>query len=129
VVLWGCSSTLLKAAYDMPGADEVNVLVFSMLGGMATLGVYGMARGRRGAADRREWTRSLLPMGMLAAGDIGFIVATRYGPVSLTTPLSGAYPVVTVIFARFVLGERIGSWQGVSIAAILVGMALTPGRG
>lgn len=129
VVLWGCSSTLLKAAYHMPGADEANVLVFSMLGGMATLGVYGMARGRRGAADRREWTRSLLPMGMLAAGDIGFIVATRYGPVSLTTPLSGAYPVVTVIFARFVLGERISSWQGVSIAAILVGMALTTGRG
>ena len=129
LVLWGCSSTLLKAAYHMPGADEVNVMVFSVVGGMATLGVYGMARGRKGAADTVEWKRSALPMLMLAGGDIGFIVATRYGPVSLTTPLSGAYPVVTVIFARFVLGERIGIWQGVSIAAILVGMALTSGPG
>jgi drug/metabolite transporter (DMT)-like permease len=68
-------------------------------------------------------------MGMLAGGDIGFIVATRYGPVSLTTPLSGAYPVVTVIFARLVLGERIGFLQGLCIAAILGGMALTPGSG
>jgi drug/metabolite transporter (DMT)-like permease len=56
-------------------------------------------------------------------------VATRYGPVSLTSPLSGAYPVVTVVFARFALGERISFWQGVSIAVILVGMVLTPGAG
>ena len=129
LVLWGCSSTLLKAAYRLPGADEVNVLVFSTLGGMLTLGTYGLLRGRQGAADPREWTRSFVPMGMLAGGDIGFIVATRYGPVSLTTPLSGAYPVITVIFARLVLGERIGFLQGACIAAILGGMALTPGGG
>src|SRR5437899_2917850 len=82
LLLWGCSSTLLKAAYRLPGADEVNVLVFSTLGGMATLGLYGVARGREGSAGAREWTRSFVPMGMLAGGDIGFIVATRYGPVS-----------------------------------------------
>ena len=58
------------------------------MGGMATLGVYGMARGRKGAADTGEWKRSALPMLMLAGGYIGFIVATRYGPVSLTTPLT-----------------------------------------
>ena len=127
LVLWGCSSTLLKAAYRMPGADEVNALVFSTLGGMATLGVYGLSSGRPGSGDAREWTRALLPMGMLAGGDIGFVVATRYGPVSLTTPLSGAYPLVTLVFARLVLGERVSPWQGVCIAAILGGMALTPG--
>src|SRR5262245_3881420 len=129
LLLWGCSSTLLKVAYRMPAADEVNVLVFSTLGGMATLGVYGMARGRASPAGAGDWVRSFVPMGMLAGGDIGFIVATRYGPVSLTTPLSGAYPVITVIFARFALGERIGALQTVSIAAILAGMMLTPGSG
>ena len=72
---------------------------------------------------------SFLPMGMLAGGDIGFIVATRYGPVSLTTPLSGAYPIVTVIFARVVLRERITLSQGICIAAILSGMALASGSG
>ena len=127
LVLWGCSSTLLKAAYRLPGADEVNALLFSLLGGMATLGVYGLWRGRPGAGNAREWTRALVSMGMLAAGDIGFIVATRYGPVSLTTPLSGAYPVVTLIFARLALGERVSPWQALWIATILGGMALTPG--
>jgi drug/metabolite transporter (DMT)-like permease len=127
LIVWGCSSTLLKAAYRLPGADETKVLVLNTVGAMATLGVYGLARGRQGPHDRSEWTRSFLPMGMLAGGDIGFIIATRYGPVSLTTPLSGAYPVVTVVFARLVLGERIGGWQATCIAAILGGMALTPG--
>jgi drug/metabolite transporter (DMT)-like permease len=120
-VIWGCSSTLLKWSYHLPGADEVNVMVFNTVGDALTLGVYGVARGRQGSHDRGEWTRSLLPMGMMAGGDIGFIVATRYGPVSLTTPFSGAYPVITVVFARLVLKERISAWQGLSIAAILAG--------
>jgi len=129
LILWGTSSTLLKVIYGLPGADEANVLVFALVGALATLGLYGIVRGRQGAADPREWRRAAIPMLMLAGGDVGFIVATRYGPVSLTTPLSGAYPAVTVVFARFALGERIAFWQGVSIAAILVGMALTPGTG
>ncbi len=127
VVCWGCSSTLLKAAYQHPGADEADALVFSVMSGLATLGVYGLLRGRPQDAEAHEWRRALLPMGMLAAGDVGFIVATRYGPVSLTTPLSGAYPVVTLIYARLALGERISPWQAVWIATIFGGMALTPG--
>ena len=127
--LWGCSSTLIKAAYRLPGADEVNVLVFNTISAMATLGGYGLLRGGARGSGHGEWLRSFVPMSMLAAGDIGFIVATRYGPVSLTTPLSGAYPLVTVIFAWLVLGERVSRWQAACIAGILVGMACTPGAG
>jgi drug/metabolite transporter (DMT)-like permease len=129
LVLWGTSGTLLKAAYLLPGANEVNVMVYNLAGALATLGLYGVLGGRGGATDRREWARSFAPMAMLAGGDIGFILATRWGPVSLTSPLSGAYPLVTVIFARVVLGERIGSLQAACIVAILGGMALAPGAG
>lgn len=127
LLIWGCSSTLVKAAYRLPGADEVNVMVFNVIGASLTLGVYGLSRGLRGKHEGREWTLSLVPMGMLAGGDIGFIVATRYGPVSLTTPLSGAYPIITVLFARFVLHETITRWQGTCIASILAGMGLAAG--
>jgi drug/metabolite transporter (DMT)-like permease len=129
LVLWGTSGTLLKHAYTLPGADEVNVLVFNTVGAAVTLGSYGLLYGLRGEHSRREWGSSFLPMGMLAGGDIGFILATRYGPVSLTAPISGAYPLVTVIFARLVLAERIGVWQAISIAAILGGMLFAPGQG
>jgi drug/metabolite transporter (DMT)-like permease len=127
LVLWGASSTLLKAAYGLPGADEVNVMIYNLAGALPTLGAYGLLRGRDGTIGHGEWARSLLPMGMLAGGDIGFILATRFGPVSLTTPLSGAYPLITVIFARFVLNERISARQAICIVSILAGMALTPG--
>jgi drug/metabolite transporter (DMT)-like permease len=127
VLLWGSAGTILKAGYERPGADEANALVFSALGAALTLGLYGVLRGLRGARGRGEWRRSFLPMGMLVGGEIAFIVATRYGPVSLTAPISGAYPLVTVIFARLVLDERIGWLQGVCIAAILGGIVLAPG--
>jgi len=129
LLAWGFSSTLVKAAYRLPGADEINMLVFNTLGAFLTLGIYGLRHGSQGAHNRREWTRSFVPMGMLAGGDIGFIVATRYGPVSLTTPLSGAYPIVTVLFARLVLNERTTLRQGVCIGAILGGMAIASSAG
>jgi len=129
LLAWGFSSTLVKAAYRLPGADEINMLVFNTLGAFLTLGIYGLRHGRQGVHDRREWTRSFVPMGMLAGGDIGFIVATRYGPVSLTTPLSGAYPIVTVLFARLVLNERTTLGQGFCIGAILGGMAIASSAG
>lgn len=31
-------------------------------------------------------------MGRMAPGDIGLILAARYGPVSLTSPITGARP-------------------------------------
>ncbi len=127
LVLWGATGTIVKAAYDLPGADEANVLVFSAVGSTLTLGLYGALRGLRRLPDRGEVRRAFLPMAMLVGGEIGFIVATRYGPVSLTAPISGAYPIVTVVFARLVLDERIGVWQGLCIAAILGGLFIAPG--
>src|SRR2546425_7441574 len=73
LLLWGCSSTLLKAAYRLPGADEVNVLVFSTLGGMATLGVYSVARGRRGSAGGGGGGAGLPAVGGGAGGAAGVL--------------------------------------------------------
>jgi drug/metabolite transporter (DMT)-like permease len=66
--------------------------------------------------------RSFLPMGMMASGDLGVLVASRYGEISIVTPLTGAYPLVTLAFAALVLRERIILLQWGCIAAILVGM-------
>ena len=54
----------------------------------------------------------------------GVIVASRYGPISYVTPLTGAYPVVTLAFAALVLKERISPLQYLCIAAIIIGMLL-----
>jgi drug/metabolite transporter (DMT)-like permease len=129
--LWGAAQTLLKYAYGFPHASEVNAMVFMTMGGWLTLGVYGLLYGRRSASQEasatqriREWGRAMFPMGMMAGGDAAVLVATRFGPVSIVAPLTGAYPIVTIAFAALALRERVTLLQAASIAATLAGMCL-----
>jgi drug/metabolite transporter (DMT)-like permease len=75
----------------------------------------------------QEWLHSFVPMGMMAGGSLGLIIAARYGPISIVSPLIGAYPVVTLIFAAVVLKEHITRLQYGCIGAIVVGILLCPG--
>jgi drug/metabolite transporter (DMT)-like permease len=123
LLLWGGSQTIVKYDYSL-GATDANMSLYSTIGALLTLGVYGAWRGRAGTHSVAEWTRSFMPMGMMAAGDLGVLIASRYGEISIVTPLSGAYPLVTLAFAALVLRERIMLLQWVCIVAILVGMLL-----
>ena len=86
--------------------------------------IYGVWKGRAGTHSVIEWTRSFLPMGMMAAGDLGVLIASRYGKISIVTPLTASYPLVTLAFAALVLRERIKLLQWGCIAAVLAGMYL-----
>ncbi len=123
LVLWGAAQTIVKYDYGL-GATDVNMSLYSVFGALLTLGAYGLLKGRAGTHSLVEWTRSFLPMGMMAAGDLGVLVASRYGKISIVTPLTAAYPLVTLAFAALVLRERITSLQWGCIIAILVGMVL-----
>lgn len=126
LMCWATSGTILKHAYSLPAANEINVLVSSTIGGVLTLGIYGWLKGRHGAHSVREYAHALVPMGMMAGGNIGVLTATRYGQLSIVTPLTAAYPVVTIAFAAIVLKERITVLQYACIAAIIAGMILCP---
>ncbi len=121
LVLWGAAQTIVKYDYGL-GATDANMALYSMIGALLTLGVYGLWKGRAGTHSLIEWMRSFLPMGMMASGDLGVLIASRYGEISIVTPLTGAYPLVTLAFAALVLRERILLLQWGCIAAILVGM-------
>lgn len=127
LVLWATSNTLIKHSYSLPGASEANLAVCSSIGGALTLGMFGLLRGRQGPHSTKEWLHSFVPMGMMAGGSLGLIIAARHGPISIVTPLIGAYPVVTLIFAALVLKERISRLQYACIAAIITGMLLCSG--
>ncbi len=123
VLIWGVSATLIRYAYRFPGAHEANMALFLAVGGLMTLGAYGLAFGRRGAG--REWGRSLGPMGTMAIGSLLAAIAYKNGPASVVTPLSGAYPVVTLGFAWAILQERPSAIQWAGIVLVLVGMVLS----
>jgi drug/metabolite transporter (DMT)-like permease len=80
---------------------------------------------------RPELPRSPATLGFIAAigaGDLAanacFAAATNEGLLSVVSVLASLYPVVTVLLARAVLGERVRPEQGVGIAAALAGVAL-----
>ena len=127
LILWGVAQTIVKWSYGLPSSSEVNMALFNTFGGILTLGVYGVLKGRKGVHSAREWTKSFLPMGMMAGGDLAVIIASRNGPISLVTPISGAYPVVTLIFAALILRERITLFQIISVTMIIVGIMFSPG--
>ena len=124
LLCWGSSNTIIKYSYSLPGASEANLAICSSIGGALTLGVFGLLRGRQGAHSLRAYIHSFVPMGMMAGGSLGLIIAAHYGPISIVTPLIGSYPVVTLLFAALVLKERITRLQYGCIAAIITGMTL-----
>ncbi len=126
LVCWASSGTIIKYAYSLPQANEVNLAVCGAVGAALSLGVYGVLKGRQGQHSARAWLHSFLPMGMMAGGDLGVLVASHAGPISIVVPLTGAYPVVTLAFAALVLKERITPLQYGCIGAIIAGMALCP---
>ncbi len=127
LVLWGSAQTVVKWSYGLPQAHEANLALFNTFGGALTLGLYGILRAGRQPHSAREWGKSFLPMAMMAGGDLGVIIASRLGPISLVTPISGAYPVVTLIFAGLVLRERIRPLQYFCVIVIVAGIFLCPG--
>jgi drug/metabolite transporter (DMT)-like permease len=123
---WATSNTIVKHAYSLADASEVNLMLCNTLGGVLSLGLYGFLKGRQGKHSAREYLHSFVPMGMMAGGDLGVMIASRYGPISMVVPLTGAYPVVTLAFAALVLKERISKLQYGCVGAIITGMALCP---
>jgi drug/metabolite transporter (DMT)-like permease len=76
--------------------------------------------------------RPLVPM-MLAVGlfdvtaNVLFGLATTKGLISVVAVLASLYPVVTVVLARLVLGERISAPQRVGAGTALAGAAMITG--
>lgn len=56
-----------------------------------------------------------------------YLVATRYGPLSVVVTLASLYPASTILLARAVLGERLNLWQGAGVVCALVAIVLIVG--
>ena len=84
---------------------------------------------RRGMSTPAPRTALLLVVGgTLDCGATGlYALANTKGALSIVAVVGSLYPVMTVVLARAVLGERIRPVQGVGVAAALAGVAMIAG--
>jgi drug/metabolite transporter (DMT)-like permease len=68
---------------------------------------------------------ALLAIGILdVLANSLFAVATNHGLLALVAVAGSLYSAVTVLLARFVLGERLGAAQRAGVALAIAGVAL-----
>jgi uncharacterized membrane protein len=79
----------------------------------------------RGAARTALAARTAVGCGVVdMTANALYLIATRYGPLSLVATLASLYPASTVLLARITLGERLSGSQALGVACALVAVVL-----
>ena len=107
----------------------------AQLGALVLTGALLLAArpGTRSAPAGRRWPRGRTLAWTSVAGPFDmtanalFLVATRYGDLSLVAPLAALYPVTTVLLALAVDGERLRPLQVVGLVLALGALLLVSG--
>jgi drug/metabolite transporter (DMT)-like permease len=95
-----------------------------------TVALFGAIVGARVGADALvsipgRSAALLVGLGLADAAAVTlFAAATTHGLLVVVAPLAGTFPAVTVLLAMAILGERLRWWQGLGVAAAILGGAL-----
>jgi len=89
-----------------------------------------LVRRLRPAGLRNHWP-SLIAIGFLDTGGNALFAAasSAHGLLSVVSVLASLYPVVTVLLARLVLGERVQRMQDAGVLLVLAGVVLITAGG
>lgn len=120
LLCWAVSVVIFKHAYNQPGASDTVFFIGNWIGMLLTLLPYGLSQGATFPAVGLGTVVVLL----YAVGDLTLFAAIARGPAAIVSPLSGLYPVPTLIYAATVLHERILPVQWVATCMVLVAIVL-----
>lgn len=118
---FGCFYLALDGATE---ADPLGIVLVSRISLVALLVLAGLATGVPFTV-RRAALPPLLAVGLLDLAAVAlYALATREGLLSVVSVLASFAPLVTIVLARFVLGERVSRVQTVGIGTTLFGVML-----
>ncbi len=110
----------------MDGAAEGSVQWALIAARATTVGIFTLAflaLRPEGDPSLRDWGVLILIGLLILAADSLFAVASVKGVLSVVAVLSSLYPVITILLARFHLGEALSRGQLAGIAIVLTGAA------
>jgi transporter family protein len=124
--LWGFWSLTAKIAVGRIGAG--NVFGFYAFSAVTVPLVYVWFRRTRHGPSNVEasslvsWVFGAAGLGLNVCGTLAFTFALSAGLASLVVPISSAYPLVTVMAALLLLGEKLNRLQLSALACVITGL-------
>lgn len=126
---FGLTLYLLDRASEVAVAPSLMLMRCADLVVLASMLVVARRRGWLGSG--RPTRRDVPMLVAIGTGDLGanalFGLATAYGAVSVAAVLGSLFPVMTLVLARFVLGERLRWIQKGGVALAVLGVVLVTG--
>lgn len=125
ILVWGAWGAVSKVASE--GVDANTNQVFFTFGLLPLIAiVWRSPRNAAGGAGRRAGIGWAFLTGILGGtGNIAFFRALAMGgKASIVSPVTALFPLVTVILAVTLLGERVGTAQKIGLALALVAIYL-----
>ena len=121
--LWGTSAAVAKGAIDEIG--NTNFIGVYALVAPAIWLVYWVAtaKAKFSMPESNKWILQL-SMVFLAAGGITYYPAIQNGPVSIVSPITNLYPIVTIAAAKIRLKEMLSTRQIVALAMLFLSVPL-----
>jgi uncharacterized membrane protein len=129
-VVWGVWGVVSRAAER--ALEPATVQVISVVGvlpaGLVLLAAPGLRRRPPTARRRSPLAGCAFAFGVGLCGSTGnlaMLMAFRAGgEASTVLPLTGMFPLVTILLAMLLLGERMNLWQAVGVGLALVALYL-----
>ncbi len=129
LALWGAWGVLLKFASEASRSWK-EVYVTTNLAIIAVVALILLLEGPQALLKGRA---GLVALAAGFAGTLGFIFMVAAleagGQASVVIPITSAYPVVTVVLSRMVLGEHLDAWKIIGVVMVTAGVMVLSMKG
>jgi drug/metabolite transporter (DMT)-like permease len=124
--LWGVWGLTSKMAISAVGAGNIfGFYIISSLTAPSIYAIYRLAKPRESGdikPPRAAWIYGAAGLALNSCGVFAFSFALSVGSASLVGPITGAYPLVTVILAVVLLHEKLDRLHIIPLVLVIIGL-------